>query len=119
MTTPQQMIDRGREHDDKGRSEEMCTRCGWVMGSPPLNCLNDDTAHVFPSQLPASYDYGFSIAPGSNASPASRALFTLLPRVELTATEADWTVFVAGLERDGIELHEVERAPHFDPVFVQ
>ena len=38
------------EHDDKGFSEEKCVRCGWVMGSPPLNCQNDDTPHVFPSQ---------------------------------------------------------------------
>ncbi len=25
-------------------------RCGWVMGHRPLNCMNDDTPHVFPSQ---------------------------------------------------------------------
>jgi hypothetical protein len=40
-------------HDHKGYSEEKCIRCGWVMGHPPLNCLNDDTPHVFPSQLDA------------------------------------------------------------------
>ena len=39
-------------HDDKGFSEEKCVRCGWVMGNPPLNCQNDDTAHLFPSGLP-------------------------------------------------------------------
>jgi hypothetical protein len=39
-----------RRHQHKGYSEEMCTRCGWVMGHPPLNCQNDDTPHVFPSQ---------------------------------------------------------------------
>lgn len=38
-------------HDDKGHSEEKCIRCGWVMGHAPLNCNNDDTPHVFPSQL--------------------------------------------------------------------
>jgi hypothetical protein len=37
-------------HDHKGHSEEMCIRCGWVMGHIPLNCQNDDTPHVFPSQ---------------------------------------------------------------------
>lgn len=37
-------------HDNKGYSEEKCTRCGWVMGNKPLNCKNDDTPHVFPSQ---------------------------------------------------------------------
>jgi hypothetical protein len=37
-------------HDHKGYSEERCSRCGWVMGSPPLNCQNDDTPHRFPSQ---------------------------------------------------------------------
>lgn len=37
-------------HDDKGFSEEKCLRCGWVMGQSPLNCQNDDTPHVFPSQ---------------------------------------------------------------------
>lgn len=38
-------------HDHKGHSEEKCTRCGWVMGHPPLNCQDDNTPHVFPSQL--------------------------------------------------------------------
>ena len=38
-------------HDDKGFSEEKCLRCGWVMGHEPLNCNNDNTPHVFPSQL--------------------------------------------------------------------
>lgn len=52
--TPQQMIDRARGHDDKGKSAEMCVRCGWVMGRRPLNCQNDDTPHVFPSQLDAA-----------------------------------------------------------------
>jgi pantothenate kinase-related protein Tda10 len=42
--------DRARQHDHKGHSEEMCVRCGWVMGHRPLNCQNDDTPHVFPSQ---------------------------------------------------------------------
>lgn len=37
-------------HNDKGFSEERCLRCGWVMGSPALNCNNDDTPHRFPSQ---------------------------------------------------------------------
>lgn len=37
-------------HDHKGHSEEKCVRCGWVMGDRPLNCMNDDTPHVFPSQ---------------------------------------------------------------------
>jgi hypothetical protein len=36
--------------DDRGHSEEECGRCGWRMGSPPLNCQNDDTPHRFPSQ---------------------------------------------------------------------
>jgi hypothetical protein len=36
--------------DDKGYSEETCVRCGWRMGSPPVNCHNDDTPHRFPSQ---------------------------------------------------------------------
>ena len=38
-------------HNHKGHSEEKCVRCGWVMGHQPLNCNNDDTPHVFPSQL--------------------------------------------------------------------
>jgi hypothetical protein len=37
--------------DDRGFSEETCVRCGWRMGSPPLNCNNDNTPHVFSSQL--------------------------------------------------------------------
>ena len=37
-------------HDHKGHSEEKCVRCGWVMGHQPLNCMNDDTPHRFPSQ---------------------------------------------------------------------
>jgi hypothetical protein len=37
-------------HDHKGHSEEKCLRCGWVMGRRPLNCINNDTPHVFPSQ---------------------------------------------------------------------
>jgi hypothetical protein len=36
--------------DDRGYSEETCVRCGWRMGSPPLNCQNDNTPHRFPSQ---------------------------------------------------------------------
>ena len=43
-------------HDHKGHSEEKCIRCGWVMGHCPLNCMNDDTPHVFPSQLPIKAD---------------------------------------------------------------
>lgn len=39
-------------HDHKGHSEERCIRCGWIMGHPALNCMNDDTPHVFPSQHP-------------------------------------------------------------------
>ena len=38
------------DHDHKGYSEEKCIRCGWVMGHRALNCMNDDTPHVFPSQ---------------------------------------------------------------------
>lgn len=37
-------------HDHKGYSEEKCVRCGWVMGGMPLNCMNNDTPHRFPSQ---------------------------------------------------------------------
>jgi hypothetical protein len=36
--------------DNKGFSEEACVRCGWTMGQPALNCQNEDTPHVFPSQ---------------------------------------------------------------------
>ena len=43
-------------HDHKGHSEEKCIRCGWVMGHRPLNCMNDDTPHVFPSQLSEAAD---------------------------------------------------------------
>jgi hypothetical protein len=39
------------DHDNKGFSEEKCVRCGWVMGHPALNCQNDNTPHVFPSQI--------------------------------------------------------------------
>lgn len=39
------------DHDHKGFSEEKCVRCGWIMGNAPLNCQNDNTPHVFPSQL--------------------------------------------------------------------
>jgi hypothetical protein len=39
-----------QRHDHKGHSEEMCIRCGWIMGHMPLNCQNDDSPHVFPSQ---------------------------------------------------------------------
>ena len=42
-------------HDNKGFSEERCLRCGWVMGSPALNCNNDDTPHRFPSHSPISH----------------------------------------------------------------
>lgn len=38
-------------HDHKGHSEERCIRCGWVMGGRPLNCVNDDSPHRFPSQI--------------------------------------------------------------------
>jgi hypothetical protein len=41
------------EHDDKGCSEEKCLRCGWVMGSRPLNCNIDNTPHSFPSTAEA------------------------------------------------------------------
>lgn len=34
-------------------SQETCVRCGWRMGSSPLNCQNDNTPHVFPSQQAA------------------------------------------------------------------
>lgn len=44
-------------HDDKGFSEEKCLRCGWVMGHEPLNCNNDDTPHIFPSQLRARSEW--------------------------------------------------------------
>ena len=37
-------------HDHKGHSAEKCVRCGWVMGMRPLNCMNDDSPHRFPSQ---------------------------------------------------------------------
>lgn len=37
-------------HDHKGYSEEKCVRCGWVMGMTALNCQNNDTPHMFPSQ---------------------------------------------------------------------
>ena len=39
-----------QRHDHKGHSEEMCIRCGWIMGHIPLNCQNDDSPHIFPSQ---------------------------------------------------------------------
>lgn len=45
-------------HAHKGYSEERCVRCGWVMGMPPLNCQNDDTPHVFPSQMVAADGQG-------------------------------------------------------------
>lgn len=51
---PVSCMDRALAHDDLGGSAEMCTRCGWVMGHPPLNCQNDNTPHVFPSQLPTA-----------------------------------------------------------------
>lgn len=59
MTPPMRSDDElgGREregfrpHDHKGLSEEKCIRCGWVMGHRPLNCNNDNTPHIFPSQL--------------------------------------------------------------------
>lgn len=58
LTTPDKWSDKemtplpvlARRHDDKGHSEEMCVRCGWVMGMRPLNCQNDDSPHIFPSQ---------------------------------------------------------------------
>lgn len=37
--------------DNKGYSEETCIRCGWRMGSPAMNCQNNDTPHIFPSQI--------------------------------------------------------------------
>jgi hypothetical protein len=46
----------GTVHNHNGYSEEQCVRCGWVMGSPALNCNNDDTPHVFPSQLPRYWE---------------------------------------------------------------
>ena len=52
MYTPDEWVPPHDEppHDHKGHSEEKCVRCGWVMGHRPLNCMNDDTPHVFPSQ---------------------------------------------------------------------
>jgi hypothetical protein len=52
MYTPDEWAPSPAEppHDHKGHSEEKCVRCGWVMGHRPLNCMNDDTPHVFPSQ---------------------------------------------------------------------
>lgn len=44
-------IRRRTPYVNKGYSEETCTRCGWRMGSPPLNCQNNNTPHVFPSQI--------------------------------------------------------------------
>jgi hypothetical protein len=35
--------------EPNSHSREKCLRCGWVMGSPPLNCQNDDTPHRFAS----------------------------------------------------------------------
>lgn len=43
-------------HDHKGYSEEKCVRCGWVMGMTALNCQNNDTPHVFPSQRAVLHD---------------------------------------------------------------
>ena len=37
-------------------SREQCVRCGWVMGTPPLNCQNDDTPHRFLSQMANEVD---------------------------------------------------------------
>lgn len=51
MYTPDEQAAWLVGHDHKGHSEEKCVRCGWVMGHQPLNCNNDDTPHVFPSQL--------------------------------------------------------------------
>jgi len=45
------IVERLQVHDHKGYSEEKCLRCGWVMGHRALNCQNDNTPHVFPSQL--------------------------------------------------------------------
>lgn len=49
--TPQIKSLGEKVHNHKGFSAEMCTRCGWVMGSPPLNCQNDDSPHLFPSEM--------------------------------------------------------------------
>lgn len=50
--TPSEWVEPMPEkpHDNKGHSEEKCLRCGWVMGDRPLNCINNDTPHMFPSQ---------------------------------------------------------------------
>jgi len=58
------------EHDHKGFSEEKCVRCGWIMGRAPLNCMNDDTPHVFPSQQQRASDRCERVEPAEPDCPA-------------------------------------------------
>lgn len=60
--------------DDAGRSEEQCVRCGWTMGRPPLNCQNDNTPHVFPSQLPQHWEGQRAWVSSSHADPDALAV---------------------------------------------
>lgn len=64
------------EHDHKGFSEEKCVRCGWVMGRAPLNCMNDDTPHVFPSQQQRASDRCERVEPAEPDCPAILVTYT-------------------------------------------
>jgi len=68
-------------HDHKGHSEEKCVRCGWVMGHQPLNCNNNDTPHVFPSQL----------------AERDRLRAALVP-LSISGTQADMAEFFAAID---------------------
>lgn len=64
------------EHDHKGFSEEKCVRCGWVMGRAPLNCMNDNTPHVFPSQQQKASDRCERVEPAEPDCPAILVTYT-------------------------------------------
>lgn len=59
------------------------------------------------------WTYGFEVRPGLKGwSTATFNLFVnLATRVEMDFTEAEWSDFRTGVERDGLVLHEVDRRP--------
>jgi hypothetical protein len=86
--------------DDRGYSEETCVRCGWRMGSPPLNCQNDNTPHRFPSQQRQdeenerlrrlnsglTRDFNVMLVANSNAEARVRQLEDALREIRMQAT---------------------------------
>lgn len=89
------------EHDHKGYSEERCVRCGWVMGHPPLNCNNDNTPHVFPSQFRADGPTSYFDAYLHDAAARERIDGTLDTMMALTEARQALALALVALYRSG------------------